>query len=127
MKMQSPQLPRRHQDGLAIRCITTLPTLLKKFLRRGQDSNLQPQKGDGFQDHSTAVVHLSVKFYIIVLNYFFSFLAFIKLEIKHTIVYNDTNCINDILNIPLISLAAILAFKGINKAININKTKVIAI
>ena len=28
-------------------------------MRKGQDSNLQPQWGDGFQDRSTAVVHPS--------------------------------------------------------------------
>ena len=29
------------------------------FLRRGQDSNLQPLTGDGFQDRLTATVHPS--------------------------------------------------------------------
>ena len=45
-------------DGLAIRCITTLPTL--QILRRGQDSNLQPHRGDGFQNRLTAAVHPSL-------------------------------------------------------------------
>ena len=126
MKMPSPQvagvtgLPLL--NGLAIRCITTLPTLL---LRRGQDSNLQPQWGDGFQDRLTAIVHPSKQ--IIYFIFYFSCLALIKLTTKQAIEYNVTNCIIPTLKIPLKSPASILLFNGMNNAMKTTniKTKII--
>ena len=114
-----------HHDGLAIRCITTLPTL-HKFCGEDRIRTCNPRRATVFK---TAWQPLStspwkfIKYYY----YLFSFLALIKLEIKHTIVYNDTNCIKAILSIPLVSFASILEFNGIKSAIKINKTKVQAL